>query len=30
MARVSGKSMIAERAGWIMFAAVIAASAKFL
>lgn len=30
MARVSGKSMIAERAGWIVFAAVIAASAKFL
>ena len=30
MARVSGKSMVAERAGWIIFAAVIAASAKFL
>lgn len=30
MARVSGKGMVAERAGWIVFAAVIAASAKFL
>ena len=30
MARVSGKSMVAERAGWIIFAAVIAASSKFL
>jgi hypothetical protein len=29
MARVSGKNMVAERAGWIVFAAVIAVSAKF-